>query len=1256
MNRRLPRIAVLLFGGLVAWVASLGARADDPAPATGLVIEVRDEKGKGLAGAEVWVWQERGEVRSELTDALGITRLPDLRAGAYSLMAQAEGHVGVQKDDVAVASEGDTRVQLKLAPGVPFDGVVLGRGGVPLAQAQIAVEAGGVFEGKDERRPDTTLARLYADEQGRFHVKGIPPKSIATVKVWVNGYEDTEVAVRASDVSVSPSPLEIRPAPGPRLYGTVTSSDGKPLAAAIVFAAPADNQAFRSNPWVGGGGSKRWSRTAADGTYEIMGLDLNGAVAVGAQAPGHRRYAWREAPPSSKEARDVRVDLVLEPSTRIVLRVVDAKGKPVEGVEHIYAPPGAYSEPEQGPGVLSFNEMQPGERSFHIHHAEYLDELVSVDAKAGQTVERAVTLNPGVRIVGTVVTADGTPAAGAGSVWASDLPDSELGGRSRQARVGAGGEFVLKGLPSEPRRLSFESTSRWVLPTPLDVVAPATGVVIRLQSVGQISVRLEGAVGEAPETINATHIDYEHKSIEYTRDSAGVFVIDAPPRKGRMLLEIPGHAFLLRTVEVPLGGSVDWGAVRLEEGNVLEGRVVDAQGKPVGSANLQMHDHIETYSDDQGHFRFEGLPRGRVELTVKASDFIESRVEIDIVAARVEKDVVAYRGGLLVGKVESPDPRLERASTLVAERAPLTAEGKWTPAGKTDIGYADFELRLSPGRYRLFVPPQGDDAPQVLAEVDVKEGETVRVELVQKLPRRTAAQWVAVLDGDDAAAKVSAVLGLREGEKSPDAVRALVTALGSDDAELRVAAAETLGAYGDVAHHAVPALVARLEDAQPRVRAAAMRALAELPWGSHPVDRSLLAMLGRGVGPWSDPRLVGRALGGVIAKRLPKTASAAVLDQLKSPNPDVRRLALLTLGGMGASAQGAVPAMLVLLDDEDSGVRSTVADALQDLGPLSAAALPILEQKVRSTNDFHALENAYDALAALGPIALPVMLDAMKEPLRAQAAVRKFERLGADAAPAIPAIFGLLKSSKFSNFYELTLVSIGPESLAYSRRALSDSGSVRTALVVIAAFAEKASEAVPDVVAILDDEKSPDRAEAAVALGAIARFKPSDAVLPSLHRAAESAPVAVRAASLHSLRFVDPSSPASAQRFLAAASAVEPEVRVAALYGLSGIRWSDRAEATTAILRALSDPVPTVRSAAAVSIGTLYPVSGEMITALIAALGDSVPQVRVDAAVALGKMGPRAESSLPALDRLTQDADASVVRAAQQAVQLIRPK
>jgi HEAT repeat protein len=81
-----------------------------------------------------------------------------------------------------------------------------------------------------------------------------------------------------------------------------------------------------------------------------------------------------------------------------------------------------------------------------------------------------------------------------------------------------------------------------------------------------------------------------------------------------------------------------------------------------------------------------------------------------------------------------------------------------------------------------------------------------------------------------------------------------------------------------------------------------------------------------------------------------RSLSAWVAD-LKDLAPYSRNKAAYAIGGMGAAATAAVPALIDALNDPEASVRFPVCVALREIGPGAKDAVPALTKALDDRND-----------------------------------------------------------------------------------------------------------------------------------------------------------------------------------------------------------------------------------------------------------------------------------------------------------------
>ncbi len=184
-------------------------------------------------------------------------------------------------------------------------------------------------------------------------------------------------------------------------------------------------------------------------------------------------------------------------------------------------------------------------------------------------------------------------------------------------------------------------------------------------------------------------------------------------------------------------------------------------------------------------------------------------------------------------------------------------------------------------------------------------------------------------------------------------------------------------------------------------------------------------------------------------------------------------------------------------------------------------------------------------------------------------------------------------------------------------------------------------------------------------------------------------PVSLRALAAAAVAKADPRGRRSLDRLLELLRDPRTPVRqtAAAALGQMGSAGLDSEPAREALRAALADPEPIVRAGAATALGMSAPAREPTVEALLrrtgdpdldvrqsvlwalanaakddvrlpaaltAGLEDAAPKVRHRAAQLLGELGPRAMPALPALERLRDDPDPHVKKAAEAAATRIR--
>jgi HEAT repeat protein len=233
--------------------------------------------------------------------------------------------------------------------------------------------------------------------------------------------------------------------------------------------------------------------------------------------------------------------------------------------------------------------------------------------------------------------------------------------------------------------------------------------------------------------------------------------------------------------------------------------------------------------------------------------------------------------------------------------------------------------------------------------------------------------WVSLYENwEDGIQKILNVI-----KPIPPEIQNLITALGSEDRNVRMSAVTALGETDDPS--VIPILIQAFKGEDKEVRQEAARAL------------------GR-IGPEA------------------KAAVPVLIDALETEDIWVRKETASTLGQIGPAAKTAVPILLETLNNRDVTLRWSAFWALKAIGPKEAkTAVPALIKALKD-EDENVRYYAVQALHQIGPdaeTAVPALIKALKDEdedeVFRQWVVRTLGQIGPDAETAVPALVEELK-------------------------------------------------------------------------------------------------------------------------------------------------------------------------------------------------------------------------------------------------------
>ena len=186
-------------------------------------------------------------------------------------------------------------------------------------------------------------------------------------------------------------------------------------------------------------------------------------------------------------------------------------------------------------------------------------------------------------------------------------------------------------------------------------------------------------------------------------------------------------------------------------------------------------------------------------------------------------------------------------------------------------------------------------------------------------------------------------------------------------------------------------------------------------------------------------KLVGDENSGVPATfalgelgQIPKEAEAKVRENAKSSNPMLSAISLWALARVHPEDKDlrreATEKLIQGMKDKDPFVRAAAARALAALPPAPEITAPIWEKAMKDADET-VVHNALDAIAALGPQAVPRLIEALKhEKFRAEV-IYTLGRMGPAAAPATAELAKFIedKHSRVAHEAIIALGKIGPD-------------------------------------------------------------------------------------------------------------------------------------------------------------------------------------------------------------------------------------
>ncbi|MBS2030765.1 MAG: carboxypeptidase regulatory-like domain-containing protein [Deltaproteobacteria bacterium] len=599
-----PSVAVRDAAKRRAALANLARFAVAPAQAGELSGKV---VGPGAAGAHVALAGMRLN-KTVTTDAEGAFKIGELPPGEYKLDASAGEMAAETLGPIPLgAGEQIGGLVLQLVQTGSVSGQVLDaatRGPVPNA----LLTAGG--------------ASAATGDDGSFDLRGLPPGE-ATLSVACAGYvsSSTHITVPRGKKQTGVTLVLTRAA---HVAGTVSRSDGTPVAGAMVFAERYDFGAVADASVLG--------TTADDGTF------------AGDVAPG--RVTLR-ATAQTGEAKSNELELhagdvlegqklVLDVGGDIVGQIFEADGSPAAGatvlaveIESQRASGAVSAGPD---GRYQISGLPAGVYAVVARSGPRAAQQAGIRIEPGDTQKADVRFG-GATVEGVVVDASNQPLVGA---QVSASPEGAAMVAATGVEAGPGGHFKLEGLSGT--RFALKATHPSGTAELHGVAADARGVVLKVAAQSELWGTVFDDQGQAVTDLQVVAdplvtTDGAARAMGHFASVSGEFHLPCAPGKYRVRVAATGYSTETTQSEAPAHGKSNEIRLTLRHDRTITGTVVDGRNNaPVAGAHVATrstllyafgraspaHQGGWTATDATGHFTLRDAEPGQVTLFASA--------------------------------------------------------------------------------------------------------------------------------------------------------------------------------------------------------------------------------------------------------------------------------------------------------------------------------------------------------------------------------------------------------------------------------------------------------------------------------------------------------------------------------------------------------------------------------------------------------------------------------------------------------------
>ncbi len=715
------------------------AQKTAPKPALPLVIAgvVKGPDGKSVENALIVARPESASLMvsglpaSARTDGTGGFRIEVARGNVFVMRILAKGFASRTIERVVPGKP----ISIVLARGSTVEGVVRdGDSKKPVAGARVEVTNSPVSVW------NTDVLDTVTDARGRYRLEGVGP-GVHVLSARARGYARTR---RGSVAPGSRVDLFLFRG-GSSIRGTVFDSASKPLAGALVHTEAEHSQTQA--------GLSHAPTTDGQGNFEVQGLQA-GVYRIIVR---HVQFApTLLAGMTVEEGAETRCDVVMQPGSRLMGRLVDESAKPLSGhvtVEELGGQPAGPTIAELlraevgADGRFRLDSVPSGAHVLGLHAQGHASRRKDALVPPGRDVELGdILIEAGLSIQGRVEDANGQPLP---YVRVAASQPSVFPPSTAETASEADGSFELSGLTPGAYRVVAQRAG--YVDTEKRVEAGSGSVELVLRPIATVTGIVEDEMGQPLDTFRvvATSVVGGGLGSRWRANSGpgGRFVLE-DLSEGRYVLAVtaPGRApTTVSNVEVTVGGTTDVGTIRLDRGGTVRGVVVNSVGVPVVGATVVVRESghawglsfLETSTDTSGAFELQGVGPGRPQVLATHPHYAEGCADVDVGLAGQPAEVrlTLLDGGRVEARMRASESARRGATRLdVTILRGAECSGTWErtvvgdPAGSLSMehvvpGRGVATLRAASNRRLL----DSHTRP-----IEVTEGQTTLVEFAHR--------------------------------------------------------------------------------------------------------------------------------------------------------------------------------------------------------------------------------------------------------------------------------------------------------------------------------------------------------------------------------------------------------------------------------------------------------------------------------------------------------------------------------------------